>query len=226
MGLLCNSPSICDIKRRSRGCRYNSILNLIGEIAKTDHNSKFIDMLSIKFLLTLICLNSRLVVANSIRNNVRINDLTHLVKGLIENEEVPSVLWTKTGWSKILEINFIKSISILSQAVNSNMPADLTMEKHINKQWFFLDMNCERKLNILSMIDEKYFAPPYQWIIADATNESIEKLSMLPNSNIILINQDMDSRRYILKQGNFEQPRKHGASSEHPNSNVQSIAYY
>ncbi|XP_055295194.1 uncharacterized protein LOC129564966 [Sitodiplosis mosellana] len=61
-------------------------------------------------------------------------------------------------------------------------------------------MNCEHNSDFLSTIEEKYFAHPYHWIIIDTTNDSIQNLTFLPDSNIILANKDRNSDRYTLKQ--------------------------
>lgn len=81
---------------------------------------------------------------------------------------------------------------------------NLPIDENINKQWFFIDMNCgERSINLLMNTDEKYFAHPFRWIIVDATHDSIKNLTFLPDSNIILANWDDKSQRYSLEQGNF-----------------------
>lgn len=130
--------------------------------------------------------------------------LTKLVKELIENEKVPSTLWIEDCWTKNDELNLIKTISIPIQFARSMAPSfDLPIDENINKQWFFIDMNCgERSINLLINIDEKYFAHPFRWIIVDASLDSIKNLTFLPDSNIILANWDEKSQIYNLKQGN------------------------
>lgn len=131
----------------------------------------------------------------------RIGDLSKLVKDVIDNEQVPSFLWAIISWPKADEFSFVKNISIPVQIDKSNTPINLPICENINKQWFFVDMNSDAKLKFLLKTEDKYFAHPFRWIIADATHETIQNLTILPNSNIILVNKDVNSKRYILKQG-------------------------
>lgn len=159
-----------------------------------------------KFLLIFI-LKVSLLQANIERDRPKV--LTKLVKELIENEKVHSTLWAETCWTKLDDFNFIKSFSIPIQIARYTAPTiDLPTDEHINKQWFFIDMNCgERSINLLSNIDEKYFAHPFRWIIVDASLDSIKNLTFLPDSNVILANREIlaneNSVKYTLKQGNF-----------------------
>lgn len=127
--------------------------------------------------------------------------ISKLVKDIIENERVPSILYEKTCWFKNEEVNFAKSLRIPVQIVNSITPINLKLDENTNKQWIFVDMKCDQGFQILSTVHEKYLAHPYRWIIVDATNESIQSLNSLPGSNVICVNQEADSRKYVLKQG-------------------------
>lgn len=129
--------------------------------------------------------------------------LTKFVKDLIENEKVPSTMWMKACWTKIDELNFIKSISIPIQIARpSATKIDLRIDENKNKQWFLIDVKCgEEAVDFLSSTDPKYFAHPFRWIIVDATQDAIQNLTLLPDSNIILANQDEQTEKYILKQG-------------------------
>lgn len=131
----------------------------------------------------------------------RFGDLSKLVKNVIENERVPSILWAKTCWPKFDEFHFVKTIAIPIQIDKSTAPIGLLFNDNSNKQWFFIDMNCVHSSDFLMNTEEKYFAQPYRWIIADASNDSIASLSILPGSNVILANKDINSAKYILKQG-------------------------
>lgn len=127
--------------------------------------------------------------------------LSKLAKDIIENERVPSILHAKTCWSKSDDIAFVKDNSMPMQIVNSIAPIDLPYDDNSNKQWFFVDMNCKQYSTFLVSVDEKYFSHPYRWILIDATNDSIEHLHFLPDSNIILANRDPNSEQFHLKQG-------------------------
>lgn len=131
-------------------------------------------------------------------NGQKVEVLSKLVSDVIENESGSAVLWAKICWSKINEFYFLINSSFPIQfGISINLPIDGS----INKQWFFIDMHCECSSIFLSKIDERYFGHPYRWIIADATNDSIQHLAFLPGSNIILANYDSNSNQYILKQG-------------------------
>lgn len=151
-------------------------------------------------VFTVLISNSRL--AYGYIHHERFKVLPNLVKDVMKNEKIPSILWAKTCWPKIDEFNFIRDFPFSIQIVsNRNGQIDFPIDENINKQWFFIDMNCTSESNFLLTIDEKYFAHPYRWIIADANNGSIQSLPFLPDSNIIIANQDVDSKQYILKQG-------------------------
>lgn len=154
-------------------------------------------MIVCKFLIFLI------IIFTSLKSicSQGVDDLSNLVRDVVENEGVPSILWIKTCWSKIDEFKFAKNAPFLVQVVRSNNPIKLRIDANTNKQWFFIDINCEYKEKFLSTIEEKYFAHPYRWIIADATNDLIQKLPFLPDSNIILANKNENSHEYVLKQG-------------------------
>lgn len=154
-------------------------------------------MIWFKFLLITIVLLTKILKSDS----NRFEELSNLVQDVIENEGVPSILWAKTCWPKAEEFKFIKKIPFQMKITNLNEPINLVYNDNTNKQWFFFDANCEKQLNILSDVDEKYFAHPYRWIIADAMNSSIQDLSFSPGSNIILANRDIQLEQYILKQG-------------------------
>lgn len=156
-----------------------------------------------KYLLLIFVLEARSLIA-SIEHD-RPKELAKLVKELIENEKVSSTLWIEDCWTKNDELNFIKSLSIPIQFARSTAPSFvLPIDENINKQWFFIDMNCgEQSVSLLTNIDEKYFAHPFRWIIVDATHESIQNHTFLPDSNIILANWDEESKKYNLKQGIF-----------------------
>lgn len=134
-------------------------------------------------------------------NNGRSRTFSKLVKDIIQNECVPSTLSAMTCWSKMDEINFMKSFSMQVQMIKLSAPFNLPFDENTNKQWFFIDMKCGRSTHFLSIVDQKYFAHPYRWIIADADHETIENLTFLPDSNVIIANEDSHSERYNLKQG-------------------------
>lgn len=145
-----------------------------------------------------------ILILSSVINCQRAGNISKLIKDIIENERVASVLWATTCWSKIDDFNFVMSLAIRIQIVKWNMPINLPTDENTNKQCFFVDMSCEKVVDrstFLSTVNEKYFAHPYRWIIADATNESLQNLTFLPDSNIILVNQDLTTNQYILKQG-------------------------
>lgn len=133
----------------------------------------------------------------------RSDTLSKLVKDIIQNERVPSTLLILTCWSKKDELNFVRDLSIPVQMMKSTPPLNLPVDENTNKQWFFIDMKCERNSEFLSNVDNKYFAHPFRWIIADVTHETIQDLTILPNSNIIIATQKIDSMEYVLKQGNI-----------------------
>lgn len=136
-------------------------------------------------------------------DNLRFENLAKFTKELIEYERVPSFLWIQNCWPKIEDLKFTQRIPFAVQIVKSSAPINLTIGDETNKQWFFVDMACKESLNFLLKVDEKYFAHPYRWILADGSARSIQNLTFLPGSNIILANQEEDSSRYILKQGNI-----------------------
>lgn len=151
-------------------------------------------MLSFNLIVFSLVLFAKL----SIADRHRFEDLSNLVLDVIENEQIPSILWAITCWPKTDEFNFIKKCPYQIRIANSNEPIILHSNENTNKQWFFMDANCAKRLK---NVDEKYFAHPYRWIIADITNVSIQELSFLPGSNIILANRDGNLKEYNLKQG-------------------------
>lgn len=159
-------------------------------------------MISVKLVVVLIVVaiaNFPLVVS---ADSYKFNELSKLVKKIIENEETPSVLWIKTCWSKSDEIVFIKSTVSLVQIVDSSAQINLSFEDEaVSAQWFFVDISCEQNSDFLMNVQPRYFAHPYRWIIAGATDDSIQNLTLLTDSNVILANQNAESKQYDLKQG-------------------------
>lgn len=143
------------------------------------------------------------VVILPMADSRRFDEFTKLLKDIIENEQVSSVLWARTCWPNMIAFNLAKLISIPIQIIQTNAPINLPTSENMNKQWFFADMNCDSTSKYLADTDEKYFAHPFRWVIADATHESIQNLTFLPSSDIILANRDASLKRYVLKQGNF-----------------------
>lgn len=131
-------------------------------------------------------------------------ELSKVVQNIIKNEEIPSVLWIKTCWSKIDEINFVKKTAIPVQIATSTTSIDLSFEDEVVKaQWFFVDISCERNSDFLQNVPDRYFAHPYRWIIAGANSYSIQNLTLLPDSNVIIAHQNTDGKEYDLKQGSM-----------------------
>lgn len=131
-------------------------------------------------------------------------ELSKVVQNIIKNEEIPSVLWIKTCWSKIDEINFVKKTAIPVQIATSTTSIDLSFEDEVVKaQWFFVDISCERNSDFLSNVQDRYFAHPYRWIIAGADSYSIQNLTLLPDSNVIIAHQNTELKEYDLKQGSM-----------------------
>lgn len=127
--------------------------------------------------------------------------LSILIKEIIENEQISSVLLAITCWSKIDDMKLIKTIPIPIQISKFTNPINLPIDESTDKQWFFIDMNCDQSDSFLLNIENKYFAHPYRWILANASQDSIQNLTFLPDSNVILANPDSSPKRYTLKQG-------------------------
>lgn len=161
-------------------------------------------MVSINLLTVLIFWLTRPEQAFSYNLKQRSESISTLVKDLIKNEEVSSMLWVKTCWPKTDDFKLTQIISIPIQIVKSHNLVNISVTDNTNKQWFLVDMSCGNSSHFLSNIDEHYFAHPFRWIIVDATNDSIRNLLFLPDSNVILANQEETSGKYILKQGIFE----------------------
>lgn len=160
-------------------------------------------MVKLKILIIISLSFLKILPVLSNNKNDRAETLSKLVKDVIENERVPSCLWAKTCWSKYDDFKFLKSMSIPVQVLKLTASINLPVDEHTNKQWIFVDMSCEWNLDFLPNVDEKYLAHPYRWIIVDATHESIQNLTILPNSNIIVATQNVNSMEYVLKQGNI-----------------------
>lgn len=158
-------------------------------------------MVKLEFLIIItFSFLSILPVLSGIKNG-RAETLSQLVKDVIENERMPSCLSAKTCWSRYEDFKFFKSISIPVQVLEPTASFNLPVNENTNKQWFFIDMKCERNSEILSNVDNKYFAHPYRWIIADATHRTMQNLTLLPDSNVMIADQDPHLERYNLRQG-------------------------
>lgn len=160
-------------------------------------------MANVKFFISiLIILFVNLDLVHSSNQNQRAEVLSKLIKDIIDNEQIASTLSVKSCWSKFDEFNFVKNIPVPIQNINSFATFNLSTDKYANTQWFFIDMNCKECSNDLSNVDEQYFAHPYRWILADASQNSIQNLTILPDSNIILAMQNQNPGGYYLQQGN------------------------
>lgn len=133
-------------------------------------------------------------------NSQKMDYISKLVTEIIEKEQTPSILWIKSCWSKIEEVNFAKTSSFSVQALGAGS-INLPVDEYMNKQWFFIDMNCERNANFFHKTHEKYFTHPFRWIIFNTSDDSIENLLFLSDSNVILVNYDIKENQFILKQG-------------------------
>lgn len=154
------------------------------------------------FLVKFLVLFAVLCIQVAAIKSHRFENLAQLVAELIEYERVPSSLCVISCWPKMEDLKLARRISVPVQFVKSSASINLPISDDANKQWFFVDMVCKESSNFLSKIDEKYFAHPYRWIIADAVFNSIQNQAFLPGSNIILANHEEDSTtQYTLKQG-------------------------
>lgn len=129
--------------------------------------------------------------------------ISELVQDIIQNENIPSTLLAVTCWSNFDELKSIANFPFLVQFIQLDNFVKLPVDERHNTQWILIDMNCTGSSSFLSNVTKEYFAHPYRWIIADATDESIQNLTFLPDSNVILANIDPSVNGYSLKQGFF-----------------------
>lgn len=133
-------------------------------------------------------------------NGKNIVIISKIVSDIIRNENVLSHLSVLACWPNIQSFQFVKSfnhpVQMSSQfEINSRLSNDLT-----NKLWYFVDMRCERSVSFLHQIEKEYFAHPYRWILYEPNLESLENLTFLTDSNVILINSNAKQNHFDLKQ--------------------------
>lgn len=148
-------------------------------------------------ILTIIIL---FTFFNSFTSGKDIGLIFKLISDIIRNENDPSHLSAFTCWPNIESFKFVKNfdhpVQICSQfKINPRVSNDLT-----NKLWYFIDMRCERSVSFLHRIEEEYFAHPYRWILYEAEFESLENLTFLIDSNVILINSNAKKSQFDMKQ--------------------------
>lgn len=151
-------------------------------------------------ILFVLFFNSNRIHSNVLKQKFEI--CSKLIADIIVNEQVASVLWIKSCWSKTDKLNFVKNTSIPIQIAEPIALTDFNVDENINKQWMFVDMNCEGSSDFLLNVNVKLFGHPFRWIIADATMDVIQNLPFLPGSNIVLANKNENTNKYTLRQGN------------------------
>lgn len=130
----------------------------------------------------------------------RIEALTILISDLIRNEGIDAVLWLKNCWQKQQNIKFNKLSPVPIEMTKNSLEINTIYDDESNKLWIFVDMECNDSAAFLKNVNQSYFAHPFRWIIADA-NDELEKLNLLPDSNVILVHFDEIQQKYTLKQG-------------------------
>lgn len=131
-------------------------------------------------------------------------EISNIVRDLIENEKIPSVLSAFTCWSKLDQFHLIKTSKIPTQ-LNSQLKIQPRIsDDQTNKLWHFIDMRCAGSYKFMHAIDGAYFAHPYRWIIYEPIEERMMNLTLLPDSNVIFIHFHAETGRFNIKQGNFD----------------------
>lgn len=186
-------PKSTDINKQNSTSICHSAFSVI--ICSVEYSR--IKMHFFKFIVILAVTNVNLILAFNQRSTL----ISTLLKDIIQKEKVPSSILAVTCWSTTDLLHLVKTVMVPVQIVRFNDLLKLSDKENMNSQWNVIDMNCEQGNTFLSTVESKYFAHPYRWIIIDSTIKSIESLSILPDSNVILANTDTSEGEFSLNQG-------------------------
>lgn len=133
----------------------------------------------------------------------KVEVIADLLQDLIRSENVPSVLSAFTCWSKSENFDFVKSSNVSIKLSNQFKAKPHIASISANKMWHFIDMRCVQSYEFLYEIDEAYFGHPYRWILFEPIEERLANLTLLTDSNVILVNFNTELSRFDLKQSKF-----------------------
>lgn len=161
-----------------------------------------------KYCIALAFLPFYLVLAFA--NENRVESLARLMRDLIKSEKSESIFWLKNCWHKHDNLKLIKSSHVSVKLTNTLFPTNLTKVDDENNRnvWITIDMKCSDSNDFLKNVNQTYLGHPFRWIIIDGQESIYEKLSILPDSNVILVNSMDNHSKYLLRQGksfNFEE---------------------
>lgn len=136
-------------------------------------------------------------------NCLQTEDISNLVRDLIRNENVPSILSAFICWPKLVQLNLLESLKVPIQLRSEFVVQSRISDDSTNKQWYFIDMRCNGSKHFLHTIETAYFAHPYRWIIFQSIGSELKNLTLLPDNNVILVHFNNSLARYDFNQGNF-----------------------
>lgn len=155
-----------------------------------------------KYCIALAFLPFYLVFAFA--NENRVESLARLMRDLIKSEKSESIFWLKNCWHKHDNLKLIKSLHVSVKLTKTLFPINLTKVDDENNRnvWITIDMKCSDSNDFLKNMNQTYLGHPFRWIIIDGQESIYEKLSILPDSNVILVNSiDNNHSKYLLRQG-------------------------
>lgn len=147
-----------------------------------------------------VILMSALILKLAHCNRQNVETISKIVSDIIQNENVLSHLSAFTCWPNVQSFRFVKSINYPVQISSQFEIGARLSDALTNKLWYFIDMRCERSVSFLHQIDAEYFAHPYRWILYEPNFESLQNLTFLTDSNVILINANAKRNQFDLMQ--------------------------
>lgn len=133
-----------------------------------------------------------------------VEEISKLVRDVIENEHVPSVLSALTCWTKSDRLHFLNVSKVPTQLNNQLKIPHRQSNDQIHKLWYFIDMRCDGAHEFLSTLRNDYFAHPYRWILLEPIEDRMEHLPFLTDSNVLVINFNANLSHFDLKQSEYK----------------------
>lgn len=143
---------------------------------------------------------------SSYGHEITIKVISKLVKDVIRNENIPSILSAITCWKMGENFTFLKSFKIPVQ-MNSYFHSHHRTNKNVdsaNKMWYFIDLRCSESYKFLYKLEAATFAHPHRWILFEPDEKRLTELPFLTDSNILCVNLNRNFSRFDLKQGSLQ----------------------
>lgn len=143
-----------------------------------------------------------IISINCIASSEFISTIAKILHDVVKSDENPTILLTLMCWTIKQHAVFSKLIGIPTEMLTKrkNITNQLT-NQDVNIFRVLVDMRCVGNEQFLWQIDEIYFGRPYRWILLQPNPRDLMNLTILPDSDVLIIRTNEKLDQYNLEHG-------------------------